>query len=95
MQQAAELKNNSTLPGLHRPISRTPPTTCHLQTATCLPKRQGHLSVEGLSYIFFAGGFEALAGTQFGDEGGDAVLVILREIGGMPEEFAAAQDADP
>ena len=60
-----------------------------------LSKRQRHLAVEGLGYLFFAGGVEVVAGAEAGDELGDAVLIILREIGGMAEELAVAPDADP
>jgi hypothetical protein len=48
--------------------------------------------VQGGDKLFFASVVEGVAGAQFGDEFGDAVLIILREIGRMPVELAVAPD---
>jgi hypothetical protein len=58
-----------------------------------LSKRQRQLPVEGGGDLFFAVAVEGVAGAEVGDELGDAVLIILREVGGMPEEFAAVPNA--
>jgi hypothetical protein len=59
------------------------------------PERQRQLPVHGRGHVFFAFACEGVAGAQFGDEFGDAVLIVLREIGRMAKELAVAPDKNP